>query len=174
MAPRVAPAGRGIPCGIGILHFAVCLRFANAHPESLTVHLDESGRSALFNHMVNSTPTLDRVFHALADPTRRALLTRLARGDATVGELAQPFTTSLPAISKHLKVLEQAGLLSREVRGREHHCRLAPGPLRSAGEWIGYYRRFWNERLDALEELFTGGSIPGRPRTGGRRARHRH
>jgi DNA-binding transcriptional ArsR family regulator len=124
--------------------------------------------------MVNSTPALDRVFHALADPTRRALLTRLSRGDATVGELAEPFATSLPAISKHLKVLEQAGLLSRDVRGREHHCRLVPGPLRTAGEWIGYYRRFWNERLDALEELFTGGSIPGRPRTGGRRARHRH
>lgn len=124
--------------------------------------------------MVNSSPSLNRVFHALADPTRRALLARLSRGEATVGELAAPFTTSLPAISKHLKVLERAGLLRRQIRGREHHCRLVPASLRPAGEWIIYYQRFWNERLDALEELFTGGPPADHPGSGGRRARHRH
>ena len=126
--------------------------------------------------MVNyqSPARLDQVFHALSDPTRRALLGRLGRGEATVTELAAPFSTSLPAISKHLKVLEQAGLLRREVRGREHHCRLEPAPLRSALAWIGFYRKFWEERLDALEDLFTGGPAEDRPRPGDHRVRRRN
>ena len=124
--------------------------------------------------VLQQTASLDRIFGALANPTRRAMLRRLAAAEHNIRELARPFQMTFAGASKHLRVLEQAGLLSREVRGREHHCSLVPGPLRSAGEWIAYHRRFWNERLDALEELFTGGSNPGRPRTGGRRARHRH
>ena len=106
--------------------------------------------------MVNSSPTqLTRVFHALADPTRRAMLARLSRGEATVTSLAAPFKTSLPAVSKHLRVLEKAGLIRRDIRGREHHCSLEPRPLRTAAEWIEYHQRFWETRLDALEELLT-------------------
>ena len=104
--------------------------------------------------MVNSSPAqLDRVFHALSDPTRRAMLARLSKGEATVSTLAAPFTTSLPAISKHLRVLEEAGLITRDVRGREHHCSLEPRPLKTAAEWIEYHQRFWETRLDALEDL---------------------
>jgi len=106
--------------------------------------------------MVNSSPAqLDRVFHALSDPTRRAMLARLSKGEATVSTLAAPFQTSLPAISKHLRVLEEAGLVKRDVRGREHHCSLEPRPLKTAAEWIEYHQRFWETRLDALEDLLT-------------------
>ena len=104
--------------------------------------------------MVNSSPAqLNRVFHALSDPTRRAILARLSRGEATVTTLAAPFKTSLPAVSKHLRVLEKAGLVRRDIRGREHHCSLEPRPLRTAAEWIEYHKRFWETRLDALEDL---------------------
>ncbi len=121
-----------------------------------------------------SVARLDRVFHALADPTRRALLARLTKGGATVTELATPFATSLPAVSKHLRVLEDAGLLRRDVRGREHHCSLNPGPLRNAAEWIAFYREFWETRLDALEDMLTGGRpTSARPTSGGRRAKRR-
>jgi DNA-binding transcriptional ArsR family regulator len=100
---------------------------------------------------VSQALTLDATFRALADPTRRALLARLAKGEATVTELAKPFAISLPAISKHLRVLENAGLLARSREGRIHRCRLAPEPLASAAEWIAHYRRFWDTQLDALE-----------------------
>jgi DNA-binding transcriptional ArsR family regulator len=93
---------------------------------------------------------LDATFRALADPTRRAMVARLARGDATVSELAEPFDVSLPAISKHLRVLEAAGLLRRERQGRAHRCRLRPEPLAGAAEWIAHYRAFWEARFDAL------------------------
>ena len=99
-----------------------------------------------------SPARLDAVFSALSDPTRRAILERLARHDATVGELAAPFDVSLPAISKHLRVLENAGLLAREKRGRVHRCRFVPGPIVEATGWLGRYQRFWEERLDALED----------------------
>ena len=119
--------------------------------------------STILNHMVNSSPTqLDRVFHALADPTRRAMLARLTRGEATVTSLAAPFKTSLPAVSKHLRVLEKAGLIKRDIRGREHHCSLEPKPLKTAAEWIAYHRRFWETRLDALEDLLTETTEPTR------------
>jgi len=104
---------------------------------------------------------LDRVFQALSDPTRRAILTRLARHGATVTELAEPFPTSLNAISKHLMVLERAGLLRRRVEGREHHCSLDAAPLETAAEWIAGYRRYWEERLAALDTFLTGPSSPG-------------
>ena len=103
--------------------------------------------------MVNySAAGLDDVFSALADPTRRAILARLARGESTVSELAEPFDVSLPAISKHVRVLERAGLVRRKIVGREHHCRLKAQPLRQATAWLDHYREFWELRLDALEE----------------------
>jgi DNA-binding transcriptional ArsR family regulator len=94
---------------------------------------------------------LDRVFHALADPTRRAMLRRLSTAGRTVGELAEPFDMSFAAAAKHVKVLEDAGLLSRTVEGRTHHCRLEARALAEADRWIAYYQRFWTGRLDALE-----------------------
>jgi DNA-binding transcriptional ArsR family regulator len=99
------------------------------------------------------TPQLDMVFHALGDATRRRMLRDLADGERTVTQLAEPFSMSLAAASKHIKALEHAGLIRREVRGRVHMCRLEPGPLASAHEWLTFYERFWNERLDILERL---------------------
>ena len=96
---------------------------------------------------------LSNVFHALGDATRRRMLRELAEGERTVGQLAEPFAISLAAASKHIKALEHAGLLHREVRGRTHVCRLAPGPLASASAWLGFYQRFWTDRLDALDAL---------------------
>lgn len=95
---------------------------------------------------------LDAVFSALAHPTRRRILCRLGTGHATVGELAELFPVSLNAVSKHVKVLERAELVDREVRGREHHLSADTRPLRKAGEWIAHYARFW-ERVDALEAM---------------------
>src|SRR5919106_2923293 len=101
--------------------------------------------------MVNyMTTSLDHTFAALADPTRRAILARLASGVCCVSELAEPFDMSLPAISKHLRVLEQTGLLAREKDGRMHRCCLTSDPLRHAAEWLSAYRRFWEKQLDAL------------------------
>ncbi len=99
------------------------------------------------------TPQLDAVFHALGDPTRRRMLRELAGGERTVGQLAAPFAMSLAAASKHIKALENAGLVRREVRGRTHLCRLDPGPLASAYQWLSFYERFWTDRLDTLERL---------------------
>lgn len=96
---------------------------------------------------------MNSVFHALGDATRRRMLRDLASGERTVGELAQPYAMSLAAASKHIKALQGAGLIRREVRGRTHLCRLEPGPLASAHEWLGFYERFWNSRLDILEQL---------------------
>jgi DNA-binding transcriptional ArsR family regulator len=98
-------------------------------------------------------PQLNTVFHALGDATRRRMLHDLASGERTVGQLAEPFTISLAAASKHIKVLESAGLIRREVRGRTHLCRLDPGPLASAHQWLSFYERFWTGRLDVLERL---------------------
>jgi len=102
--------------------------------------------------MVTSEGKLDRTFSALADPIRRALLARLADGDATVGELARPFGVSRPAISKHLRVLERARLVRREREGRVSRCELDGKAMRQAAEWIGRYRAFWAGRLDALAQ----------------------
>lgn len=93
---------------------------------------------------------LDLIFGALADGTRRAILARLARGEATVGELAAPFEVSRPAISKHLRVLERAGLVERTRDGRVSRCGLDAEPLREAADWVERYRQFWEGRLDAL------------------------
>ena len=97
------------------------------------------------------TVALDRVFDALADPTRRAILNSLRSGPATVTRIAEPFPMSLNAVSKHLMVLERAGLIRREIRGREHFCRLEAARFRQAQSWLERYSDFWETRLDALE-----------------------
>ncbi|MBA3667912.1 MAG: helix-turn-helix transcriptional regulator [Sphingomonas sp.] len=96
---------------------------------------------------------LDAVFHALGDHTRRHMLSDLAGGERTVGQLARPFDISLAGASKHIKALERAGLVLRDVRGRTHHCRLAPAALAAAHQWLSAYERFWTERLEVLERL---------------------
>ncbi len=96
---------------------------------------------------------LSCLFHALGDATRRQMLRHLAGGERTVSQLAEPFAISLAAASKHIKSLENAGLIRREVRGRTHYCRLDPGPLASAHQWLSFYERFWTGRLDVLERL---------------------
>lgn len=104
--------------------------------------------------MVEFLPAqLDTVFHALGDATRRQMLRDLAGGERTVGELARPFDMSLAAASKHVKSLEGAGLLRREVRGRTHYCRLDSRPLSGAFDWLAFYERFWSTRVDELERL---------------------
>lgn len=97
---------------------------------------------------------MDAVFHALAHDARRTMLRRLAHRELTVGELAEPLSMSLAAASKHVQVLERAGLVRRTVTGRRHVCRLEAGPLASASAWLNFYERYWDGRLDALEALF--------------------
>jgi DNA-binding transcriptional ArsR family regulator len=104
--------------------------------------------------MVEDLAEMDAVFHALAHGARRDMLGRLAGRELTVGELAQPLTMSLAAASKHLKVLERAGLVHRTVDGRRHVCRLDPAPLASASAWLAFYEQYWTESLDALQALF--------------------
>ena len=96
---------------------------------------------------------LDRTFHALSDPTRRAMLRRLAGGEQSIGELAAPFTMSFAAASKHVRVLENARLVRRRVEGRSHICHLEEAPLGAADDWLRFYERFWNQQLDALEAV---------------------
>ena len=111
--------------------------------------------------MVNYMPTqLDSTFAALADPTRRAIVQRLASGRATVKELASPFAISLPAISKHLKILEKAGFLSRTKDGRTHHCELNTAPLKAANDWLVWHQQYWEQRFDALEEYLHSSDQP--------------
>ena len=95
---------------------------------------------------------LDRAFAALADPTRRAILARLALGEASVTELAEPFQMTLPAVSKHLKVLERAGLITRSSQAQWRYCRLEAAPLKQVAEWVGDYKRFWDESYQRLDE----------------------
>lgn len=106
--------------------------------------------------MVNNSEHLNFVFSALSDPTRREMLARLSTGVMTVKELAEPFEMSSPAITKHLRVLEKAGLLRREKQGRVHHCYLIPGPLKEASEWVAYYQKFWQKQFDSLEKYLSG------------------
>jgi DNA-binding transcriptional ArsR family regulator len=107
----------------------------------------------IFNYMVKcSSRLLDRTFGALADPTRRRILEHLAGGDRCVTDLARPYSMSLPAVSKHLRVLERAGLVRRRRDGRVHRLKLDASPMKDAQQWIEEYRRFWEERLDRLDE----------------------
>ena len=99
------------------------------------------------------TTKLDTVFHALSDATRRQMLRDLAKGQRTVSELAEPFSMSLAAASKHIKALESAGLIRREVKGRTHLCHLEAGPMASAQGWLNYYEKFWTDRLSILDRL---------------------
>ncbi|MEO3430655.1 metalloregulator ArsR/SmtB family transcription factor [Pelagibius sp. CAU 1746] len=101
----------------------------------------------------HKTDSLDAIFHALADPTRRAMLESLSRDARSVGELAAPFDISLAAASKHIKVLERAGLVDRSVQGRTHLCRLNAGPMHAGMEWMRHYEKLWSARLDVLEDL---------------------
>jgi DNA-binding transcriptional ArsR family regulator len=100
--------------------------------------------------MVNYSPSLDQTFAALSDPTRRAIISQLAKGEFSIMELASPFDMSLPAVSKHVRILEDAGLLIRKKRGRVHYCHLNARPLRDAAQWLVFYQQFWDSKLDAL------------------------
>ena len=137
--------------------------------QSLNHMVDNRAGRRIFNLMVDKNSDrrdaglLDGVFRALADPTRRAMLADLAAGPCTVGELAAPFDISLAGASKHIQVLERAGLIRREVRGRVHTCRLDAGPLHAGAEWMRHYERFWNRKLDALEALLKAGDAVARP-----------
>jgi DNA-binding transcriptional ArsR family regulator len=119
--------------------------------------------------VVERSEALDGVFHALAHAARRDMVA-LAERELTVGELAEPLEISLAAASKHIVVLERAGLVRRTVLGRRHVCRLDPQPLARADAWLRYYQRYWSEQLEALNELFTGESFTDEnPQTGGER-----
>lgn len=111
--------------------------------------------------MVSQYPaSLDRVFHALADPTRRPMQHNLASGQRTISELAAPFSMSFAAASKHVRVLEGAGLVRRRVVGRAHICRLEPAPLLAANDWPRFYERLWTTQLDALLKAGPAAAIP--------------
>jgi DNA-binding transcriptional ArsR family regulator len=113
-----------------------------------------ANHSPILNRMVEqSNLQLDSVFRALADPTRRAMLRTLAAGEHNIGELAAPFRMSFAAASKHVKVLESAGLVRRRVQGRRHACRIQPAPLAAADEWLHFYERLWKEQLERLDTL---------------------
>jgi DNA-binding transcriptional ArsR family regulator len=122
-------------------------------------------RGNIFNLMVEQySPDLDAVFKALADPTRRDMLQRLASEELSVSELAAPLDMSLAAASKHIQVLERAGLVRRTVQGRTHTCRLDAQPLHAGMEWLRHYERFWTERVDALERLVRAAHSPTKRR----------
>jgi DNA-binding transcriptional ArsR family regulator len=104
--------------------------------------------------VLQTSASLDGVFHALADPTRRAMLRSLASGQRTIGELAAPFSMSFAAASKHVRVLERAGLVRRRIEGRSHICRIEPAPLAAANDWLRFYEGLWAEKLDALDAMF--------------------
>jgi DNA-binding transcriptional ArsR family regulator len=118
-----------------------------------------------------SSDRLSNTFAALADPTRRAILARLASGEVSVMELAEPFKMSLPAVSKHLKVLERAGLIARGRDAQWRPCRLSAGPLREVADWVEHYRRFWTESFDRLDDYLREVQKSGRKekRHGGKR-----
>ena len=110
------------------------------------------------NHVVSHQIHLDNVFHALSDPTRRMMLRSLAAKNQNIAELAAPFPISFPASSKHLRVLESAGLVSRNVHGRTHVFQIVPGPLAEADRWLRFYEDLWNEQLDALQAMLSAES----------------
>ena len=117
-----------------------------------------------------ATDRLSLTFGALADPTRRAILARLALGETTVNELARPFKMSGPAVSKHLKVLERAGLIERGREAQWRPCRIAPGGLKGVDEWLERYREFWDERFDRLESYLR--EVQAKEKKGKRHGRH--
>ena len=102
--------------------------------------------------IVQGTQAIDRLFHALGDPTRRAILARLVSGECSVTELAEPFDMSLPAVSKHLRVLERAGLIARGREAQWRPCRIEAGPLKEVADWTEHYRKFWEQSLNRLDD----------------------
>jgi DNA-binding transcriptional ArsR family regulator len=117
------------------------------------------------NHMVERHPeALDTVFRALADSSRRDMLRRLGDDERSIGELAAPYDMSFAAASKHVRVLEHAGLVERRIEGRRHLCRLVPARLAEAHEWLSFYQRFWAHRLDALADALAPEAKPSKPR----------
>ena len=118
--------------------------------------MNERENPATLYHMVEQD--LNHIFHALSNPTRRAILARLASGETTVDDLSKPLPLSFAGVSKHLGVLERANLVTREARGRERVCRLNPAALRDAQDWLEFHTRFWTERLDALDALVETGA----------------
>jgi DNA-binding transcriptional ArsR family regulator len=112
--------------------------------------------------VLQQTSQLDHVFHALADPTRRAMLRSLAGGERKIGDLATPFSMSFAAASKHVRVLEAAGLVRRRIEGRAHICRIEAEPLRDAEEWLRFYEGFWSRKLDALEVALLADDTKGK------------
>ncbi len=113
---------------------------------------------------VNHASLLDQVYGAIADPTRRAILNALTAGEANVGSLVERFPISFNGVSKHIKVLERAGLVSRSIHGREHRLKLRAAPLRDAAAWLEHYRAFWDSRLEALEAMLLAETPPKRRR----------
>jgi DNA-binding transcriptional ArsR family regulator len=126
--------------------------------------------------MVNLSSTLDLVFSALADPTRRRILQGLMRGGAPVGDVAQPFKVSAPAISRHLRVLERTGLIRRTVRGRRHEIELNAEPLRRATDWLETYRKHWESSLDSLANFLESAepSSPAKHKSKNKRKTKKH
>jgi DNA-binding transcriptional ArsR family regulator len=120
-----------------------------------------------------ATDHLSTTFAALADPTRRAILTRLAAGETSVNQLAEPFAISLPAISRHLKVLERAGLITRGREAQWRPCRLNPDQLKTAADWLDYYSRFWEESFDRLEDYLQKLKFP-QSKTTTKEKKHAH
>jgi DNA-binding transcriptional ArsR family regulator len=122
-----------------------------SQPPPARIRLTTKRGVAILNHMVNYlAATLDSTFAALSDATRRGILAQLAHGETSVSELAAPYDISLPAVSKHLRVLEGAGLVARHKDGRVHRCRLVAEPMKGAAEWIEPYKKFWEQQFDAL------------------------
>src|SRR6476660_8099235 len=121
--------------------------------KKLNQSVDNLNRAVILNRMVEHSAHLDAVFHALSDPTRRAMLGRLAERERSIGELATPFSMSFAGASKHVRVLENAGLVTRTIQGRTHLCRLQAARLAEANAWLRRYERFWNAKLDRLEAL---------------------
>jgi DNA-binding transcriptional ArsR family regulator len=113
--------------------------------------------SSAKSHKISADERLDAVFHALGHSTRRALLARLAKRPAMITELADPFAMSLPAVSRHIRVLEGAGLVSRSVDGRTHFCSLNPKPFKTIEGWLGHYRKFWDDNLAQLAQYLESG-----------------
>jgi DNA-binding transcriptional ArsR family regulator len=142
---------------------------ADAHlvrVDSLNLAVEHCGGAAIFNSMVEQDARgLDAVFHALADPTRRQMLRELTGGERSISELAAPFRMSFAGASKHVQTLERAGLVRRTVQGRTHVCRLDPGPLAKADEWLRFYEHFWSDRLDVLERELKKADIKNKRRS---------
>jgi len=127
---------------------------AHRHTDSYPIGkllLTNARRASIVSCMANHSPHLDNVFSALADPTRRAIIARLSQGEASVGELAQPFDMALPSLMKHIRVLEAGGLIESEKHGRVRTCRLMPGAMKGAENWLAEQRAMWEARLDRLE-----------------------